>query len=211
MMKKLIARFKSFFCKEMPEPYRSIADLPFDDHGWFPNGDQLKAIIESKSPQTVIEIGSWLGLSTRFIASHLSKDGKVYAVDTWKGSPREAVHMIDPRLPYLYQLFLSNVKHANLTEKIIPVRMDSVEASIALNIKADLIYIDGSHDTYSVINDIMNWHPRLNKGGIMCGDDWRAKTVRGAVEKCGEYLKQKVLATDNFWWYEDAAEKTESA
>ena len=193
--------------EEMPEPYRSIVDLPFDDHGWFYNGDQLKPILEARSPKIVIEIGSWLGLSTRFIASLLKNDGKLYAIDTWKGSPREAVHMIDPRLPYLYQLFLSNIKHANLTSKIIPIRMDSAEASAALNVKADLIYLDGAHDTHSVINDIMNWHPHLNEEGLLCGDDWKWETVKRAVEHCAELLNKKVQAEDSFWWYEEGVAK----
>jgi len=96
----------------MPEPYASIADLPFDEHGWFGNARQLEPILAANQPKIVIEVGSWLGCSTRFIASRIDEDAVVYAIDTWKGSPEEAVHMQDPRLPHLYQLFLSNVKHA---------------------------------------------------------------------------------------------------
>jgi predicted O-methyltransferase YrrM len=81
-MKKLLALFiclSHLLFAEIPEPYRSINDLPFDKQGWFSNGAQLKAIIAAKSPKTVIEVGSWLGTSTRFIASHLPKKGIVYA------------------------------------------------------------------------------------------------------------------------------------
>ena len=133
----------AFFKLNAVEPYDSITDLPFDSHGWFGNGTKLEKIINEKRPQIVIEVGSWLGLSTRFIAGKVAEGAKVYAVDTWRGSPGESVHLQDPRLPYLYQQFLSNVKHAGLTDKIIPVRMDSLEAARALNIQADLIYIDG--------------------------------------------------------------------
>lgn len=186
----------------IPEPYRSINDLPFDEHGWFSNANQLKAIIKEKSPRVVIEVGSWLGLSTRFIASQLPRGGIVYAIDTWKGSPNESVHMADPRLPYLYQLFLSNVKHAKLTRKIIPIRMESLEAATALNVKADLIYIDASHNTSSVIQDIMNWYPHLNENGILCGDDWLWRSVKKAVIHCAPLLNKKENVNHNFWWYE---------
>jgi hypothetical protein len=138
--------------KIIPEPYCSITELPFDNQGWFSNQKQIEACIKKIKPKTVIEVGSWLGLSTRFIAERLPQKSKLYAVDTWRGSPGEELHMQDPRLPHLFQLFLSNVRHARLTDVIVPIRMDSLEASEELNVHADMIYIDASHETESVYN-----------------------------------------------------------
>lgn len=187
---------------QIPEPYRSIVDLPFDAHGWFGHAELFKNIISNRPIKTVIEVGSWLGASTRFIANNLPKDGVVYAVDTWCGSPDEPEHMRDPRLPYLYQLFLSNVKHAGLTHKIIPVRMASLEAAKALNVQADMIYIDGAHDTVSVLNDILHWYLHLKPDGFMCGDDWLWESVRIAVIQGALHLGKNVQACNNLWWYE---------
>lgn len=196
--------FVSAYAEEqMPEPYRSIVDLPFDSHGWFGNAEPLQRFLQARPAKTVIEVGSWLGCSTRFIATILPEDGIVYAVDTWAGSSQEAVHMKDPRLPHLYQLFLSNVKHAKLTHKIVPVRMNSVEAAAALNVKADLIYLDGAHDTQSVSDDIFAWYPHLSPGGILCGDDWTWPSVRVAVVHGATVLNKKIYAEGNFWIYVD--------
>lgn len=191
----------SLCANEMPEPYGYIQDLEFDGQGWFGNSKPLGGLIQDKPIQTIIEVGSWLGLSTRFLASHLPDHGKVYAVDTWQGSPLETVHMKDPRLPYLYQLFLSNVKHAGLTHKIVPVRMNSQEAAKALSVKADLIYIDAAHDTASVYKDIMAWYPHLTKQGVMCGDDWKWKSVQKAVIQAANDLDKTIWTEDNFWMY----------
>lgn len=187
---------------DMPEPYRSVEDLPFDSHGWFLNAPQLTEQLNQKPIQTVIEVGSWLGCSTRFIAKSIPDGAKVYAVDTWRGSTNEEATMKDPRIPYLYQLFLSNVKHAGLTDKIIPVRMASLEAALALNVQADLIYIDASHDTVSVYNDIIAWYPHLKADGIMCGDDWQAESVRIGVQQAAKKLNRKVIGNGAFWRYE---------
>lgn len=185
----------------MTIPYASINLLPFDSHGWFGNGPQLKKCLDEVNPTTVVEVGSWLGCSTRFIAATLSERGKLYAVDTWRGSPEEEVHQKDPRLPILYQLFLSNTVQAGFAHTIVPIRMKSVEAANALNVKADLIYLDGAHDTNSVYEDIINWYPHLNEGGIMCGDDWLWDTVRVAVEIGAQIYGKKIYAEGNFWRY----------
>lgn len=185
----------------LPEPYRSIHLLPFDPHGWFLNSIQLGSLILKNKPKVVIEVGSWLGLSTRFIASLLPPDGLVYAVDTWLGSPTEENHMKDPRLPYLYQLFLSNVIQENLAHKIVPIRMDSIEASEALNLKADIIYIDGSHETEDVMKDIEAWYPHLSQNGVMCGDDWARESVKVAVEQMAAKLNVSVKGQFYFWHY----------
>lgn len=189
------------FC-ELQEPYRSIQLLPFDEHGWFRNAVPLGNLIDQIKPVTVIEVGSWLGLSTRFIAKRIPQGGRVYAVDTWLGSS-QAVLREDPRLCALYQQFLSNVIHAGLTEEIIPIRMSSKEAVSALHIKADLCYIDAAHDTSSVIEDILQWYPHVVDGGFMCGDDWNMKTVRAAVVRCSKKLSKKIASNGNFWWYHD--------
>jgi predicted O-methyltransferase YrrM len=185
--------------EEMREPYCSLADLPFDPQGWFGNAEQLSQIFNEKPITTIIEVGSWLGSSTRFLATYVEPKGKVYAVDTWRGSLTEAVHMQDPRLPYLYQLFLSNVKHAKLTSIIIPVRMESLEAARALNVKADLIYIDASHETAAVYQDILAWSRHLNEDAIMCGDDWMWPSVREAVVEAAKVLNKKIDSSENFW------------
>lgn len=177
----------------LPAPYNLIRPLPFDEHGWFGNGDYIESLIKGKEIKTAIEVGSWLGKSTRFIASKIAKDGKLYAIDTWLGSPTEAVHMQDPRLGHLYQLFLSNVIHAGLTHKIIPIRMDSIEAAAAIELQADFIYIDASHEYYKVFDDIVAWNSHLKPGGIMCGDDWLWEGVRTAVVQVADHFGKRFI------------------
>lgn len=191
-----------YLSAEMPEPYRSINVLPFDGQGFFTNQEPLKNLIHQKSVKSAIEVGSWLGYSTRFIASEMGEDGVVYAIDHWLGSPDELQHRNDPRQPYVYQQFLSNVIHAGLTERIKPIRMNSLEAADALNLKVDLIYLDTSHDTDSVYKNIMAWYPHLKDGGILCGDDWLWPTVQVAVWHAAGQLGRHVHAYQNLWWFD---------
>lgn len=185
--------------KDIPEPYRSINTLPFDGHGWFNNKNFFEEYFVVRPVKTIIEVGSWLGSSTRFLAKNLPDDGKIYAVDTWLGSVE---HANDTHIAKLFQQFCSNVKHENLTHKIVPIRMKSLEAASALNVIADLIYIDASHEEQDVYEDIMAWSSHLAPNGFMCGDDWNWDSVKRGVLRAALDLDCQARHQLNFWWFE---------
>jgi len=157
----------------LPSPYNELSEiLPFNGHGWYVNEQWLSKLIRKNNVKTVIEVGSWLGCSTRHIASILPDDGLVYAVDTWEGSVEYAVNNnFSGMLPTLYQQFLNNVVHAKLIHKIIPIKKHSLDAANILfagQVKADLVYIDAAHDTESVYRDLVTYFPFVaNKGDFM--------------------------------------------
>ena len=153
-----------------PPPYDSIEVLPYNPQGWYINGPSMEWLIRRGNVKIIIEVGSWLGLSTRHLAKTIPEDGIVYAVDHWKGSPNEDNSSFD--IPNLYRQFLSNVIHENLTHKIVPVRMSSLEASQTLKVKPDLIYLDATHDFTNVMLDLIIWFPLVKGHGTMCGDDY---------------------------------------
>ncbi|KPK32154.1 MAG: hypothetical protein AMS24_04880 [Chlamydiae bacterium SM23_39] len=195
--------------KNLPSPYNELKNIMlFNHHGWFGenNAKGLKTLIEQRRIKTVVELGSWLGKSTMYIAEHLPEDGKVYAVDHWLGS---RVHhnnkAVKNLLPTLYEQFLSNVVQKNLTEKIIPWKMTTVEAAKKMSLEGklvDLVYIDAAHDEESVYQDMSMWYPLIKEGGVMCGDDWgwgKNLPVQRAVKQYAfdNNLKYKVYG--NFW------------
>lgn len=162
-----------FSPKVLPDPYSKIQEpLPLNLHGFFglENWNGISEIIAKEGIETVVELGSWLGQSTLMIGALLPDHGKVYAVDHWKGSLEHQKgspwhHM----LPTLYEQFLSNVIHAQLTEKIIPLKMTTLEAAEHLNFIADLVYVDASHEEEDVYQDLKHWYPKTK---ILCGDDY---------------------------------------
>lgn len=200
----------------LPAPYNSLEKiLTYDGHGWFTgvNKDELTKLITRYKPKNVVEIGVWLGSSTIYMASILDNDCRLYAVDHFKGS---SVHVastntIKPRIPILYQQFLSNVIHKNkeydndLLSIIVPINNDSVQAAREFTQKADLIYIDGSHLEKDVYNDIMSWYKHLAPGGIMCGDDynWWYQShfpVQRALQRAAKELGVTYSVQGNRFW-----------
>lgn len=190
----------------LPDPYPQVYEnaivLPFNSHGWYANAVVLEKLIKANDVKNIIEVGSWLGTSTRHMAKLIPDDGKVFAVDHWQGSVEHfQMHQVKDWIPTLYNQFLSNVIHEKLTNKIIPVRMDSLTAAAKLkklDIQIDLIYIDAAHDFESVYKDLVAWYPYVWRG-IFCGDDWHIGDVQNAVKRFASEHDLKVFSEGNFW------------
>lgn len=189
--------------ENLPPPYNTAEILPFLDHGWYANKTQIEWLIKKHNIKTIIEVGSWLGTSTRHMAACIPEDGIVYAVDHWKGSvenqPGQWASLPGVEMEKLYDYFLSNAVQSGLAHKIVPVRMESLQAAAALNIRADLVYIDAAHDEESVYNDLIAWCPHVKPNGIFCGDDWTSSGVRKAVISFAQMNGFRFKAKGNFW------------
>ncbi len=208
-MRKIFILFLSLSAvlqADLPPPYDKVDLLPFNPHGWYQNGDSLEPLIKNNHVKVIIEVGSWLGASTRHIAKTLPEDGIVYAVDHWMGSPNEDNSPYD--IANLYQQFLSNVIHENLTHKIVPLRMSSLEAASTLKIRPDLIYIDATHDYENVRADLIHWFPFVKGHGILCGDDYNwgeDLSVKRAVDTFALENNLTVHTNGWFWRLEEVA------
>jgi hypothetical protein len=131
--------------------------------GWFSYAYLYEHIVNScnyNDQYHFVEIGSWKGRSSSFMAVEIlnsNKNIKFDCIDTWSGSeehydPNNNVY--EPSLlidsDYLYNLFLMNtqpVKHI-----INPIRKPSIQASELYNDNSlDFILIDAAHDYDNVL------------------------------------------------------------
>lgn len=191
---------------QYPEPYANLQEvLPYDGHNWFGMSNQraLTALIHKKQLHTIVEIGTWLGKSAITMASLLPEDGRVYAVDTWKGGVEKAYEIHAKRLAIAYEQFLSNVIHMGMTQKVVPLRMASLDGAKYLEgkVSPDLVYVDASHEEADVYDDLCAWWPYVQEGGILCGDDWLWSGVALAVKQFAKENDLRVLVVGNFWCY----------
>jgi len=134
-----------------------------------------------------VEIGSWRGCSTSYLAVAIVNSGKrirVDCVDTWNGSIDEEIHQTDPAVVNntLFYEFLENT--AGVRHIINPVRMDSNEAvKIYTDNSLDFVLVDGSHEYNQVCKDISQWLKKVKPGGIIAGDDYAWPGVGQAVRE----------------------------
>ena len=182
-------------------------------HSWSPVFNKL---IEEVKPNIIVEVGTWLGASAINMANitkQLGLNTKIYCIDTWlgaqefwtwgKSSPERDLKLKNG-YPKIYFDFLTNVVSHNVQDVITPIPTTSTIGSHILqhyNIKADLIYIDGSHEYIDVKNDIEHYLNILTLNGVMFGDDMDGNWP-GLSRAVHETLGNKFeISENNFWVY----------
>lgn len=156
--------------------------------GWF-NYESIydQAVAAAPSPAHFVEIGSWRGKSTTYLAVAIINSGKqiqLDCVDTWRGSPDEQVHQADPAVinDTLYQEFLDNI--SPVAHIINPIRMSSTQAAQQYQDQSlDFVLIDAGHSYDDVSADIRAWLPKVKPGGTLAGDDYAWPGVQQAVDE----------------------------
>jgi hypothetical protein len=168
--------------------------------GWLHDGVRA-ALAANLSARTrlVIELGSWLGLSTRFIAGR-APQAAIIAIDHWRGSPE---HQVDPRqaelLAVLYETFLANCW--NYRGQILPLRQETSAGLTLLgkyDLRPDLIYLDADHGYEAVRRDFEQLL-ELFPAATVIGDDWDWPGVEQAVTDVAG-LRRLKIETDGVAW-----------
>ena len=184
------------------DPYAGFAyaTIPFDDQGWGSRSPAFAKLVARIRPRLCIEVGTWKGASAIELASHLEHlgltDSKILCIDTWLGAlemwgdhsdnERHGSLALKHGYPQLYYQFLANVCHKGMQQRIIPFPLPSVTAAQWLSlrgVRAELIYIDGSHEEEDVFADLTDYWDLLAAGGVMFGDDYSWTGVRMAVNR----------------------------
>lgn len=138
--------------------------------------------IERTKPSIIVEVGSFCGESSIFMAGILKRRGldcAICCIDTWAFGfdhfvgAREKIRNHYGR-PDLYYRFVSNVIQQGCADTIIPFAIDSLNGARVLKwlgIAPQLIYIDASHEQGDVLRDYEAYWDLLPPGGGLLADD----------------------------------------
>ena len=181
----------------------------FNIPGWFNYSETYDMIVDQiPDDGKIVEIGSFLGRSTHYLATSLmnanKEQVKIYSVDTFEGSS-EHISLKIPRdfLPK----FKENLKFFIGREMVIPVqgRSDSQQVLDKFEDESiDYIMVDGAHEHEPVLDDIENWWSKLKPDGVMFGDDFTLAAVKEAVKIMMPKLKTEGFSvngsTEQTWF-----------
>ncbi|XP_062198429.1 uncharacterized protein LOC133901168 [Phragmites australis] len=154
--------------------------------GWGSTGAVFAELIESVRPDTIVELGAFLGASALHMAAvskNLSLSPAILCIDDFRGWPafRERFRRDVPPQRHgdalLLPQFMANVAVAgrDATERVLPLPFSTASALTALcewGVYADLIEVDAGHDFHSAWADINLAWAVLRPGGVMFGHDY---------------------------------------
>lgn len=155
----------------------------------------------------IVEIGSWQGKSTIYLgkAAEAAKNGKVYAVDHFKGNPGKESHYKVEKddLSDLKGNFLRNVESAGVADYIELLNMPSDAAADVLrerDCQIRLLFIDGCHTYDGVKNDFLKYYDLVQTGGLIVFDDYSLH-FEGVVRFIKEWIDTE--STSRYFYYKN--------
>lgn len=137
--------------------------------------------------QCIVEIGSYQGKSTCYLAEGARTGVTVMAVDPWD-SPGNVTGRFEFAHPRTFIAFLRQVGIAGHHDRVVPHRGFStvVAASWRADRPIGLLYVDGSHLERDVVDDLRAWSRHLAPGAVIACDDYdtpRNPGVKIAVDR----------------------------
>lgn len=174
-----------------------------------PEGETLyKLARHCKGNGAIVEIGSWKGKSTVWIASGLksrknsdvpfnnpSYYNKVYAID-----PHEGLMKINEKYQEdsTFHEFINNIKSTNLDDIVVPIVKTSEEASKEFNQPIEFIFIDGLHEYEYSLKDFILWFPKVIENGWMAFHDTLKPTLGPKKVVIDKVYKSNLFKNINF-------------
>lgn len=146
---------------------------------------------------TYVEIGSYYGASSCFIASGIRRSqngGRLFCVDTWMNDAMTEGNCDT------YQRFQSNTR--SYSSIITPLRSRSSEATELVQNEVDFLFVDGDHSYQGVVTDIQAWFPKLSRDALVVFHDYSwAEGVKKAVEELVKPVERSPgCLVDNAYW-----------
>ena len=187
-----------------------IYDQPQFGENWFtyPNL-YAKAVRDALPGSKFVEIGSWKGKSSAFMAVEIansSKNIEFYCIDTWEGSTE---HQDMGNLKSLYATFIQNMMP--LVDYYVPIKTTSLKASALFEDESlDFVFIDASHEYDDVRNDIIAWLPKIKNNGTIAGHDYYTDPnnpypgVKKAVDEI--FNTEELIFDESCWIYKKVKE-----
>ena len=137
----------------------------------------LRHLIETNNFTTMCEVGVRDGRTTFYLLNKIPTL-TIYAVD------------LDTTLFYNEDI---NLKYK---DRLIPIQGKS--ASVAIQVPmVDLVFIDADHSYNGCLKDIIEYTPKVNKGGILSGHDIDFPGVNKAVN---QLVKSYDVGPNNVWF-----------
>jgi predicted O-methyltransferase YrrM len=156
----------------LPGPYTDLGDI-----GSQTGYHTLGALVRALQPKTILEFGTYLGVSAHTMALNALPDCRIYTVDLADDTSAELI----PELNVIDQQHIRKSRHrvgeaflrSSTQSQITQIRADSMTFRAETKMgDVDLVYIDGGHSLPVVTKDTKNAFRILSPTGTIVWDDY---------------------------------------
>jgi predicted O-methyltransferase YrrM len=182
------------------EFHRIARHFKTDDMGSIPERGFLFQLASDLPPGAlVVEIGSWMGASTCFLAAGLKGGGKIYAVDNFQGHSTCGEDVVWYERHFrrlgshstldLFRRNLSELGFGGLAEPVVSDSQAATKRLAPVYGRVDMVFIDADHSYEACKADVAAWLPFMKLGGVMAFHDFgsRADGVTQAIFEAIKY------------------------
>jgi predicted O-methyltransferase YrrM len=167
---------------------------------WFSYAELYREMVNRfPSGSHFVEIGSWKGKSSAYMAVEIANSKKSIqfdCIDPWPSYKSSGEYF--ETYKNLYETFLNNVEPVK--DYINPIRATSMESVENYQDNSlDFVFIDGNHEYEYVFNDIKHWISKIKSGGVLSGHDYHSPEVINAVS---DNNLNNIISREGCWFYE---------
>jgi predicted O-methyltransferase YrrM len=182
-------------CTNIQAAIEHVKEATDKVEGWLTDSEGeflYNAAMNCKGRGVIVEIGSWKGKSTIWLAkgSKAGSNVKIYAIDPHTGASQKRHGEVGTLTE-----FKKNIKRANVEDVVVPVVKTSEKAGRDWDAKPiELLWIDGDHEYEMVKLDFDLWSPYLIEGGTIAFHDtigWPGpeRVVKEKIYKSHNFIK----------------------
>lgn len=125
------------------------------------------------------EIGAYCGLSSVLVGMGMKNTGRYYCIDTFEASNAELVH------ENTFDKWQAAIRHYGLENTCVPVKGWSTDLAVYAQIPGnlDFVYVDGDHETESVLVDALMYRSKVRPNGLLLFHDTPWPKVKAALDQ----------------------------
>lgn len=178
-------------------------DLPINGHGWLGEGNRrlIADLLAVVQPRLIIEVGTWLGLSARYMLD-LSQRSHLVSIDLWPDDYGRDITDLSGG-PLIDHVVSTNWTHRERLTLVRELSVAGLWLARDAGLQPELIYIDASHEREHFEADLAT-AAQCFPTAILCGDDWGwggpdHYTIRPAVAALATARGQRVEVDGECW------------
>jgi len=165
---------------DYPMPSVELVNQIASVHGFMASSEQRAFMYHlGMVSKRALEIGTYCGMSAVLVGLGMKNIGRYYCIDTFASSNKE----LDGR--GTLEVWTENIKRHGLEFTCVPVKGWSHDTAVYAQVPGDLdfVYVDGDHETHSVLIDALMYRSKLRPDGLLLFHDTPWPTVKAALDR----------------------------